>query len=271
MSGCDIKHLIKTTKFLPDIFIDGNKLDKTELAQEIQYHPADDFQSAMQQAAQALIIRQLLRREAEAAGLDLSDEESAFAGLIAANSHVSPPSDDDCLRYYQQNQATFTTAPLMVVRHILLAADKADLEWRQAQRSMADKILADLKNSDDLARDFRHAVRHSRCPSREDDGLLGELSAGQTVPEFERQVFALDEGLAPQPIETRYGYHIVWVERKVEGKIVPFELAKARIFDYLSARRERQATADYLYRLTQAASIEGIHMQLSEENIVLPQ
>lgn len=269
MSACDIKQLIKTTKFLPDIYIDGSKLDKTELAREIQYHPADDFQSAMQQAAQALIIRHVLLREAEREGLNTDNEEAAFETLISRHCLSSPVDDESCQHYYQQNRHTFTSAPLMVVRHILLAADKNDLEWRKNQRELADEILNRLKKSDDLTHDFNHALRHSACPSRDEGGLLGELSTGQTVPEFERQVFALNQGLAPQPIETRYGYHIVWVVEKVEGKPIPFHLAKTRIFDYLTARRQRQATADYIYQLIQKTRIEGIALKLQAENIYM--
>ncbi len=257
---------------LPEIVVNGQAIDKTELAQEIQHHPADSFAAALQSAAQALVIRRLLQEAAKdklAAGID---EESAFAELMAENTVIEAADDTACYRLYQQNPTRFQAAPLMVVRHILFAADKADLDGRAQQRQTAERILADLQAADTdaaLRIAFGKAVNMSRCPSKKDGGMLGELAIGQTVPEFERQVFALEKGLATQLIETRYGYHIVWVVEKAEGKLPPYETVKPRIAEYLNARSQRQAAADYLYRLAENAHIEGFQLSLQDENIIV--
>ena len=61
------------------------------------------------------------------------------------------------------------------------------------------------------------ARQHSACPSKEQGGALGQISKGQTVPEFERQLFRLPAGLCPQPLESRYGFHLVTVTPPPEG------------------------------------------------------
>jgi len=279
MSGCDVKQRIQTTKFLPDIYINGKKLDKSRLAQEIQYHPAANFYDAMQQAAnfydamqqaaQALILRELLREQARDAIASGTREEDAIAALIAA--HVPPVTirDSDCENYYRQNPARFSGAPKMRVRHILLPAAKDDAEARHIQKKQAERIIADLQQAPDLHHAFCARLHLSRCPSRTQEGLLGELMPGQTVPEFERQIYALDEGLAPQPIATRYGWHVVWIEHKQPGTPAAYEDVRDDIKNWLHARRERQAVADYLYGLVAQAKIDGIELRPQEENIVL--
>lgn len=266
--GCDVRHQIKTTKFLPKITVDGAALSEDELAREIQYHPAASFQEALKSAAQALIIRRLLAKEAAAEGLSHLDEESAFAALIERHSAVQAVSDNDCRRYYAQNLPQFTSAPLMVVRHILLAADKDDFETRAVQKKLAERLLSEIKAAPDCHQAFIERTRFSRCPSKKDAGMLGEIGPGQTMPEFERQIFTLHEGLAERPIETRYGYHLVYIEHKENGRQIPYDFALPRIKDYLQSRRERQAAADYLYTLTAKAHIEGIELRPNEKNII---
>ena len=269
MSGCDVKQRIQTTKFLPEIYINGKKLDKSQLAQEIQYHPAANFHDAMQQAAQALILRELLREQARDAIASGTREEDAIAALIAA--HVPPVTirDSDCGNYYRQNPARFTDAPHVQVRHILLPAAKDDLEARHVQKQLAERIIADLQQAPDLHHAFCARLHLSRCPSRAQEGRLGELRPGQTVPEFERQIYALDAGLAPQPIATRYGWHVVWIEHKQPGQPAAYADVRDDIKNWLQARRERQAVADYLYGLVAQAQIDGIELRPQEENIVL--
>jgi len=73
------------------------------------------------------------------------------------------------------------------------------------------------------------ALKFSACPSKETGGSLGQLSSGQTVAEFQRQVFASEEGLLPRPIESRFGFHVVFISRKVPGKELPYSMVKAKI------------------------------------------
>ncbi len=100
-------------------------------------------------------------------------------------------------------------------------------------------------------------------------GLLGEIAAGQTVPEFERQVFVLEEGLAAAPIETRYGYHLVYVEKKQPGEAMTLAMCMDKIRQYLTERRHRQAVSDYLHEQVEAADISGISLQIDQENIFM--
>ncbi len=81
------------------------------------------------------------------------------------------------------------------------------------------------------------------------------------MPEFERQVFSLAEGLAPNPIETRYGYHIVRIDRRVDGRPLAYDQVKDKIADYLNECVRRTALNQYVQQLIGKAEIVGIDLQ----------
>ena len=105
------------------------------------------------------------------------------------------------------------------------------------------------------------ATLHSGCPSREQGGDLGQLSLGQTVPEFERQLLRLPLGLAGQPVESRYGFHIVEVQQRVEGRQLPFSAVRESIREELDGRVWNKAVVQYLETLVGQARIEGIALR----------
>ena len=110
------------------------------------------------------------------------------------------------------------------------------------------------------------ALAHSACASASQGGNLGQITAGQTTPEFEQALFSLKPGsIRPEPIATRYGFHIIRLDRKREGRELPFELVADRIAEYLQESVERRALARCYYaRLATAAHIEGIDLAGSD-------
>ena len=55
------------------------------------------------------------------------------------------------------------------------------------------------------------AKKYSLCPSREEGGNLGYFSRGAMVPQFENAAFDLPVGQISQPVETRFGWHLIQV------------------------------------------------------------
>ena len=164
--------------------------------------------------------------------------------------------DTELETFYNSNPRSFTTPPLVSARHILIAADPEDDLERSTQREIALNIIEQLQAGANFA---AMAMTHSACPSKAQQGSLGQLSKGQTVPEFERQLLRLPLGLAEQPIESRYGYHIVLVEQRVE--LVPYHMVKERIAAQLSQRVWQKSVTQYLQMLVGEATIEGITLQ----------
>ena len=112
------------------------------------------------------------------------------------------------------------------------------------------------------------ALTHSACPSKVQGGALGQISKGQTVPEFERQLFKLPAGLASQPIESRYGGHVVSVDQRLEGKLLPYEIVADSIRGLLQQGVWQKAVSQYLQTLIGAADIVGIRLQGADSPLV---
>lgn len=68
----------------------------------------------------------------------------------------------------------------------------------------------DLKNQIENGTDFAEAARqHSKCPSGQQGGDLGEFSTGQMVPEFDQVVFSKELDRIHGPVKTQFGYHLI--------------------------------------------------------------
>lgn len=253
------------------IHVNEIAIDEKAILAEMQYHPADSQQAAMAKAAESLVIGELFRQRAADLGLQISDEmkdasdDDFLAALIEREVAIPEADEQACSNYYQQNLERFTTSPLLEVRHVLLAAAPDDELDRVNSKMMAEQIIKQLQEGDDFG---RLAQQHSACPSSATAGSLGQISRGQTVAEFERQVFSAGTGLIPNPVETRYGLHVVWVDRKIEGKQLPYDAVKEKIAAYLNEKVERKAVAQYIHTLIQDAEIKGFDFAVSDSPLL---
>ena len=156
----------------------------------------------------------------------------------------------------------------MRLRHILLACPPQEGEERIELKKQARQLIDRLNQSHNRDSDFiEFARRYSACPSKDDGGELGVLQKGSTVPEFESAVFALPVGISINPIETRYGIHVIEVLQKQEGRQLSFEEAYPIIENHLKQQSFHHSLCDYLFELSQKADIIGIELKMNEQNI----
>ncbi|GIU25532.1 peptidylprolyl isomerase [Shewanella schlegeliana] len=250
---------------LPVISVNGVTIKEEALANELQYHSNSNFDVVVQQAGQTLVIRQLLIEQAKQNGVDVTaeNEEQAIQQLLADKVVYQEPSEEDCLRYFQNNREKFVTAPLLEVDHILLPAPADDEDAREVARQNAENILVQL--SQDISDFAELAKKYSACPSKETGGSLGQISSGQTVPEFEQQLMQHGEGLVEQPLTSRYGFHVVNIARKVDGKQLDYNMVADKVKGYLVHRASRLAIQAYIHGLVEVAEIEGIDVGFAPE------
>lgn len=247
--------------------VNGVVIPRDMISREAQHHPAKTPLEAWKAAAQALVVRELLLQEArrlEVAGEPLADadgrretaEEAAVRALVAHEVRVPEADEATCRTYYERNRRRFRSPDIYEAAHILFAAAKADAQSYAQAHAEAVSMLAVLQAKPECFADLARV--HSACPSAAQGGNLGQITLGQTTPEFERALVELAPGtMSREPVATRYGLHIIRLDRKHEGRELPFELVAERIADYLAESVQRRATAQYVARLADAARIEG--------------
>lgn len=93
-----------------------------------------------------------------------------------------------------------------------LAAKPAALAEIQAIKATLDMTPAEEKTAK-----FKELAREkSACPSgKSADGDLGEFARGMMVPEFEKVAFEQEVGVISEPVETKFGYHLILTTKKI--------------------------------------------------------
>lgn len=253
------------------IAVNGAEIPRDEIAREAQHHPASSPFESWREAARALVIRALLLQEAAHEGLvpepasdgegrREADDEALIRQLIELKVTVAEPDAASCRRFYEQNRRRFRSADLHEAAHILIAAPPGDAVARKAAKAKAAALTARLTSS---PQDFAAvAASHSACPSAAQGGNLGQIGPGQTVPAFEHALAALEEGaITPEPVETRYGFHVIRLDRRIAGRDLPFEAVVPRIAGYLGARAHHDALYSFVRWLAVHAQITGIDIE----------
>lgn len=245
------------------VVVNGVELSDADMEQELPLH--GDAPSPMQRAMTALVLRRVLLDEAKRLGLPSADEEAAIDALLASEVQVPTPDEASCRRHYQQYPQRFTVGELVEVDHILFqVTPRVPLE---ALRGLGEQTLAELLAEPALFAERARTL--SNCPSGEVGGNLGQLSRGDTVPEFERVVFAMSPGsILPRLLETRFGLHIVRVARRVEGRLLPYEQVAKQIAAALHTASQDAAWRQYLQLLVGRARIEGITLEGADSPLV---
>lgn len=252
------------------VSINGVAISSADIARETQHHASPDPDDSWALATRALAIRELLSQEADRLGIvaePIEDDEGrretegeARLRALLEREVVVPRADEaECRRFYEQNRRRFRSPDLFEPAHILIAARAGDDEARAAARRAAETLITELQQHPG---DFAAlALAHSACPSSKQGGNLGQIGPGQTVEEFERALAGMTAGeIHPQPVETRYGLHVVRLDRRIDGRDLPFEMVHERIADYLDETVRRRALSQYISILAGRARVTGIDL-----------
>lgn len=256
------------------IAVNGVDIPESAVWAEVQYHPAPSRQEAEHQAAVALVVRELLLQEARRLAIEPaapqpgeSDEEAMIRALTEREVKTPEPDEETCRRYYANNRERFRSADLFEVSHILIAAPADDEQARNEARDKARAAIMQLAG--DPARFAGLAAQLSDCPSKHTGGNLGQIGRGATVPEFEQALTRMAEGeLSAEPVESRYGLHVIHLHRRIDGVPLEFEQVGARIAEYLRERVWRRALSQYLQILIGRAEIQGIELPAADSPLV---
>ena len=107
--------------------------------------------------------------------------------------------EDEITKFFEANKAQLLQDHARV-RHILVdSLEKAEDVLKRLSKDQ--QVFAELAKGYSLD-----------AGSRSVGGELGWIARGQTEPEFDRAVFAMQAGDMSSPVRTRFGYHIIQVE-----------------------------------------------------------
>ena len=275
----------KAKPLFKEVSVNGVVIPEVDILQEAQNHPAPTPGEALLEAARSLVIRELLWQETkdknlvpdneDSIGEDNAGEDSgqqtkldaAISALLESEIKTPEASEEDCKAFYDHDPSRFSTETIWQVRHILVSANPKDKKAFDQAREKAYAILEQVKknpqNFATIAKDI------SSCPSAAEGGNLGPITRGSTVPEFENALKkAKKTGLLMQPIESRYGYHIVEINQIIPGEILPLKLVKEKIAAWLEASSWSKAVQQYIAILAGKSHITGIDLKSGEGPLV---
>jgi peptidyl-prolyl cis-trans isomerase C len=170
-------------------------------------------------------------------------EESVIEAVLDHDVAVPSAGEAECRRYYDAHPGEFMGGATVFASHILFAVTPgAPVD---AIRRKAEATLAAARERPDtfgaLAREL------SNCPSGAQDGDLGPLARGDTVPEFDRAIFDGNaEGVLPRLIATRHGFHVIRVDRREPGRPLPFEAVREALARHLERAVRARALRQYV-------------------------
>jgi peptidyl-prolyl cis-trans isomerase C len=254
----------------PDLVVNGVTIPSAAVAAEAQNHSAPQGKPglAWRKAARALITREVLLQEAARLGLseaprDLGEgrketpEEALIRGLVDSAVTAETPKEAEVRAYWARDPDRFRAPPLWEVSHILVAADPADAEARATAKAKAQKLLEAVQK--DPKSFARLAESDSDCSSSSSGGFLGQLSPGDTVPEFETALRAMSEGeTSAALVETRFGFHILRLDAEAPGRVLPYEVVAPKLRAAMEKSAWVQAARAFTQGLIDAARIEGM-------------
>lgn len=268
----------KPAAVIQHVTVNGTVITEMDIMAEAQNHPAETPGGALTEAARALVVRELLLQEAARlnilavpeprnTGASETPEDAKIRILIEQEIRAPQATDEECKRFYQRNRKRFNSETIYEARHILLAVEEGNTEARATARSKAEKLARHLT---EYPGEFADAAGEcSDCPSRQQGGNLGQLTTGSTVSEFERALETMTaDGSAPVLVESRFGIHLVVLDRKIDGETLPFELVRERIAAWLEAATWSKAVEQYISLLAGQADIRGIDIEGAQGSLV---
>jgi peptidyl-prolyl cis-trans isomerase C len=245
------------------ISVNGVEITDAAVEHELQHHQQAD--NPLKRSVHELVLRTLLLQEADSLGIAGCDDDARVEALFAQEVQVPEADTESCETYYRNHPEMFTNGEMVEARHILFqVTPTVPLELlRETGEAVLAELMQQPERFDELARQY------SNCSSGQLGGSLGQLSRGQTVPEFEKLVFRLAEGeLAGRLLETRFGLHIVQVQRRIQGRLLPFDAVKSQIAEKLSLQSWQRGVHQYLQILVGRADIQGVSLEGAQSPLV---
>lgn len=197
----------------------------------------------------ALVVAELLAQEAQKAGLDKNPRISALIdfqrkellGRAVLEEHLRKhPISEEVIRAEYDKAKERAGSSEYRVRHILVPSEKE-------ARDIIARIKTRKAKFEDLAK------RHSQDPSAGNGGDLGWVAPAGLVSEFAEAMTKLKKGqLGDNPVQTRFGWHVIRLDDIRTLQFPSYEEARERIVQQL----QQLAARNYVRELSSTAKVE---------------
>lgn len=114
-------------------------------------------------------------------------------------------------------------------------------------------MLVEARNGKNFA---ELAKKYSDDASAKDGGDIGTFKKGEMLPEFDNVLAKLNPGEVSEVFATQSGLHIVQLEGRSHGELVPFEKVKGEVEDALYKKKSEERFNQWLADLRKSASID---------------
>lgn len=221
--------------------VNGEEITNTEIAQILR-NPKINF-NTLPKETQTKVINQaiekkLLTNEAVKSGVQKKDsyknaleklkKDLALEIWMQDEFKKIKVTDADKKDFYNKNKDKFQTKEALEARHILVKTEKEAL----AIVKRLDKATNKKPTFEKIAKEL------SIGPTGKKGGYLGKFSPKQMVPEFSAAASSLKKGeYSKKPVKTQFGYHIIYLEDKIEAKALKFENVEKKITQLLVQKR----------------------------------
>ncbi len=154
--------------------------------------------------------------------------------------------DAEVKKVYDTQVAAIKPEDEIKARHILV-------ETEAKARDLIEKIA----RGGDFA---KLAKENSTGPSATQGGDLGYFPKGRMVKAFEDAAFALKKGEISEPVQTKFGWHVIKVEERRKRPIPTLDQVKNQITTSLIRRKAEEVVGG----LRKAAKVEVLDPKLAE-------
>ena len=184
----------------------------------------------------------------------LSDQILASKVVSMEIRSQSDVTTESAKEYYRENLEKFRMPVTVKARHIILTLDE------NASAEEEKKVLAKIRNIRKRiveGLDFAEAAKSlSQGPSAPNGGNLGVIRPGEMVDTFEKAAFSLKPGAVSQPVRTKFGYHLILVEEKIESQLPPFNKIEAEVKNHIYQEMMAKVRVEWLRRLKKESFID---------------
>jgi parvulin-like peptidyl-prolyl isomerase len=166
--------------------------------------------------------------------------------------------DADVAKLYDERKMNFTVADTISISHILVRRPgETEPEQDRAARARAEDMLKQLKGGkpfEELALsasdDKITGARGGKVPT---DIVRGAHPFGDA---FEAVVFNAPPGLVGEVVPSPLGFHLVRVDGKKAGRLLPLEEVREQIKQSLLGERRQRAMEELFVRLRTTAKVD---------------